>query len=95
MANTQLVNDRIAFFVSQGLTGAALFNALKSDPGLPAFLVESEVAAITGLTPAALRQRRARRQNPPFTSLSRKAVRYERASFFAWLAARAAESEAR
>jgi predicted DNA-binding transcriptional regulator AlpA len=94
MAKTQLVNERVAFHVSQGLNGSGLFRALQTDSALPAFLDEPTVCELTGLSPSALRQRRARRQEPRHTSLSSRCVRYSTAEVFRWLASRAEITEA-
>ena len=89
MSISTIVNERVALFAARGLSGSELFRQLQADAEMPLFLCESEVAHLLGLSPAALRQRRARRMPPEFVSVSSRCVRYLRPAVFGWLAERA------
>jgi hypothetical protein len=82
----KLFSERQAHWTAAGLTGRAVFDALASDPELPTFFKEADVAAIVGFTPFAIRQRRSRKMPPSFSRFSSRCVRYPRESICTWLA---------
>jgi predicted DNA-binding transcriptional regulator AlpA len=92
MSKLHVINARIGHFVSQGFSGVELYRQLQIDPALPTFFTEKEVAELIGLSSAALRQRRARKQDPYYEQISSRCVRYPRHAVFAWLAERAKKS---
>lgn len=85
---SQLVNERMAFWHSQGIHGAAVYDALSTDTTLPMLLEPEDVAAISGDSERALRARRYRGQPPTFVRASGAAIRYPRYEYFQWLKAR-------
>lgn len=85
---SQLVNERMAYWHSQGKHGAAVYAALATDTTLPMHLEPEDVAAISGDSETALKARRYRGQPPAFVRASGAAIRYPRFEYFQWLKAR-------
>ncbi|MDX0930520.1 hypothetical protein GOE05_23900 [Sinorhizobium medicae] len=85
---SQTVNERMAYWHSQGLHGAAVYDALSTDTTLPMYLEPEDVAAISGDSPLALKARRYRGQPPAFIRASGAAIRYPRYEYFQWLKVR-------
>lgn len=81
-------NERLAYWTKQGLSGAALFEALANDDQLPAFFDDNDIAAIEGVAPLSVKQRRYRKAGPAYVRLSWKAVRYPRPDYIRNLASK-------
>lgn len=79
---------RLAFWTSQGLAGADLYEAMAGDAELPAVFDSDDVAAIQGITPLSVKKQRNRQTGPSFFRLSPKAVRYPRAELCRYLASK-------
>ena len=90
MQNTaaQAFSSRTAYWTAQGLSGQQLYERLASDDELPMVFDSEDVAAITGVSPLAVKKARSRRTGPNFIRLSAKAVRYNRADLCAYLASK-------
>lgn len=85
---SQLVSERMALLNSQGIHGAAVYDALSIDTEIPMHLDPDDIEAISGDSPRALRARRQRGQPPAFIRASGAAIRYPRYEYFQWLKAR-------
>ncbi|WP_457583149.1 hypothetical protein [Ensifer canadensis] len=85
---SQLVNERMADWHAQGFHGAAVYDALSTDPALPMYLEPEDVAAISGDSESALKARRYRGQPPAFIRASGAKIRYPRYEYFQWLKVR-------
>lgn len=83
-----LVSQRLAHWVSQGKFGGQVYEAMASDPELPANYWEPETAEIYGVTTHAMKQRRARGAPPSYIKISRNRVMYTREAIFRDLARR-------
>jgi hypothetical protein len=81
----QLFIERQGHFVSSGLSGRALYEALAADTALPLYFTSNEAAAIAGLGTEAMAKRRARKMPPSYISHSHRSVLYPRADLCAWL----------
>jgi hypothetical protein len=83
--------ERSAHWTSQGYHGAELYAALASDPELPENLHARVIAALEGVEPSAVAQRRKRGAGPSFLRTAQNAVIYPTASYCNFLAARFVE----
>lgn len=81
-------NARLAFWTSQGRTGADLYEALANDAELPPVFDSEDIAAILCISPLSVKKQRNRQTGPSFLRLSPKAVRYPRAEFCRYLASK-------
>lgn len=81
-----LFHERHAHYVSEGLSGRSVYEALASDPLLPLNFSTGEAAAIANLKPDAMAKRRYRGMAPTFVAISERKVDYPRADFCRWLA---------
>ena len=79
---------RLAFWTSKGLSGQQLYERLAADDELPMVFDSVDVAAITGVSPLAVKKARSRKTGPSFIRLSAKAVRYNRADLCSYLASK-------
>lgn len=61
-----LFNQCVADLAAQGLHGAELFDKLAADPRLPLHFSTEDLAAIEGIQPDAVRQRRKRGLGPAY-----------------------------
>lgn len=84
--NSRKFRERHAFHVGAGLRGREVFRVLASDKSLPALLSVKDVAAITRLTPEALRSRRNRNQAPDWVRPHPRSIFYPIDSVCLWLA---------
>jgi hypothetical protein len=82
----KLFTERLAYHVSQGLSGRAVYEALAADSTLPNYFTSIEAGAIVGLGPVAMTKRRARRAPPSYIAHSHRSVLYPRHSLCLWLA---------
>jgi len=85
-SNANTFNNRIAYWIGQGKTGADVYEALATDTKLPAFLSSDDVSDIIGLAPITVRQRRSRGCEPSFIKTGPNRVRYPRAELARWFA---------
>ncbi|MGD0578320.1 MAG: helix-turn-helix domain-containing protein [Bryobacteraceae bacterium] len=65
----------------------------RSSPALPKFLNETEVAEILGITVRGVQGYRRAGGGPPWTRVSKNVLRYNLASFQAWIATRPSGGE--
>ncbi|MCG6115229.1 MAG: hypothetical protein MEQ84_08520 [Mesorhizobium sp.] len=79
---------RLAYWTSQGLNGAALYERLATDDELPAVFDPNEVAAIWGIKPLSLKRARMRGTGPSYMRVTERKIRYPRAELCRYLASR-------
>ena len=77
----ELFNQRSAYWTSQGYFGATLYEQLASDSALPEFFSPKVAAAIIGVLPSAMAQRRKRGDPPSFIRFAQNATGYPRGTF--------------
>lgn len=85
---SKLFSCRLAYWTSQGLSGADVYKRLAEDDELPISFEPAAAAEIIGVIPSTLKKHRNRGSGPDFIRTSGRAVRYPRAAFCHWLARR-------
>lgn len=87
----ELFKQRSAYWTSQAYFGAALYRKLAEDSHLPENFSPKVAAAILGVKPEAMAQRRKRGAPPSFFRWSQNSVDYPRGAFCLFLADRFVE----
>ena len=86
-----LFRKRSAHWTAMGYTGAKLYAALAADAELPEHLSAHVIAALEGIQPDAVAQRRKRGGGPSFIRTASNQIIYPTAAYCHFLAARFVE----
>jgi hypothetical protein len=82
---------RSAYWTSAGFYGVSLYGKLATDPELPENLHPHVIAALEGVKPEAIAQRRKRGSGSSFLRTAQNAIRYPLSAYCTFLAARYVE----
>src|SRR4051812_18649495 len=80
-ATARLFNARLSHWTSQGFAGADVYEQLAHDDELPAFFDPSDIAAIEGVQPDAVKKARHRGTGAAYLRMSAKIIKYPRADY--------------